>query len=216
MMVGMHSSDEWRVEVDLDDEQHGYPLGEKIRSLQLDDELHDRLGDGVIVTRDGPHLFLYAATEDGARAAEQAVRDLLRREDLSATVATTRWHPVEEAWKDASLPLPRTEEEVEEERARHEAAEEQEARVEGSYDWRVKVAMHHRREAIELERALREEGHPVKRRFHYLTVEATTEERAVELGAEIRDRAPEGTRVWVEPNPDDLPHSLFELIPPLS
>lgn len=210
------SGDEWRVEVDLEDEEHGYSLSEKVRSLDLDEEVEKRLGGGIIVTRDGPRFFLYAATEDSARAAEGLVNGALAADALSATVSVTRWHPIEEAWRDASIPLPRTEEEEEAERARHELAEEREARAEGSFDWRVKVGVHHRRDAIELERQLVSQGLSVRRRFHYLTIDAPTEERANEIGLAVQELAPEGASIWVEPNPDDLPHSLFELIPPLS
>ena len=79
----------------------------------------------------------------------------------------------------------------------------------------MKVALHHRRDAIELEERLHEEELPVRRRFHYLTVDAPTEERATEIGAMIQELAPEGTRVWVEPNPDDLPHTLLDTFPSL-
>ncbi len=95
-------SDEWRVEVDLDDEQHGFTLGERLHSLDLDDEARERLGDRVIVTRDGPKMFLYAQTEDQAREAERVAGDLLAAEGLSGKTALTRWHPDEDAWKDPS------------------------------------------------------------------------------------------------------------------
>src|SRR5436309_15771438 len=89
-------ADEWRVEVDLDDEQHGFTLGERLRSLDLDDEARERLGDRVVVTRDGAKMFLYAATEEQAREAERVARDLVAAEGLSAEIALTRWHPDEE------------------------------------------------------------------------------------------------------------------------
>ena len=66
--------DEWRVDVELDDEPEGMSLGERIRSLDLDEEVRDRLTGRVIVTRDGPHVYLYSDTEAGARAAERVVR----------------------------------------------------------------------------------------------------------------------------------------------
>jgi hypothetical protein len=31
-------AEEWRVEVNLEDEGHGLPLGDRLRSLDLDDE----------------------------------------------------------------------------------------------------------------------------------------------------------------------------------
>src|SRR5204862_3058897 len=88
-----HMSDEWRVEVDLHDEEHGFTLGERLRSLDLDDEARKRLCDRVIVTRDGPRVFLYAGSEQQAREAERVARELVAEEGLSATIALTRWHP---------------------------------------------------------------------------------------------------------------------------
>ncbi len=99
-------AEEWRVEVDLEDEQHGLTLSERLRSLDLDDEARERLGDRVVVTRDGPRMFLYAATEQQAREAERVARDLVAAEGLSADTGLTRWHPDEEAWKDPAVPLP--------------------------------------------------------------------------------------------------------------
>ena len=99
--------DDWRVKVDLDDEAHGYPLTERLRALDLDDEVRERLGGDVIVSRDGPRLFLYAGTEEAAREAERVVRDVLAAEDLTADISVERWHPAEQAWRDPSVPLPR-------------------------------------------------------------------------------------------------------------
>jgi hypothetical protein len=212
-MIGL-MEDEWRVEVGLDEEAEGMSLGERIRSLDLDDEVRERLTGRVIVTRDGPHVYLYADTEAGARAAERVVRDLLDEHRLTGTVSVTRWHGIEEAWEDASVPLPQTEAEVEAERRRLEQAEEREAAVEGEYDWRVRAALPHRRDAVELERSLAADGLDVQRRWRWLTIGTPTEERGEEIAALIREHAPEA-QVWVEVNPDDLPHTPFDFIPPL-
>src|SRR5215210_3898219 len=117
-------NEEWRVDVDLDDERHGFTLGERLRSLDLDDEARKRLGDRVIVSRDGPRIFLYAGNEAQAREAEQVARALIRSDELTADLTVTRWHPDEEAWKDAAVPLPQTDAERDAERRRHEATEE--------------------------------------------------------------------------------------------
>src|SRR4051795_10945191 len=101
-------SDEWRVEVDLDDEQHGFTLGERLRSLDLDDEARKRLGDRVVITRDGAKMFLYAATEEQAREAERVASELVGAEGLTAETTLSRWHPEAEEWKDASVPMPQT------------------------------------------------------------------------------------------------------------
>jgi hypothetical protein len=109
-----HSGDEeFRVEVELDDEEHHLSLSERLRAVDLDDEARERLGSQVIVTRDGSHLFLYATTLASCEEAERVVRELLAEDDLTAEVRLTRWHPVEAAWKDASEPLPQTDEAIE-------------------------------------------------------------------------------------------------------
>ena len=100
------SQEEFRVEVELDDDEHHLSLGERLRAVDLDDEARDRLGSRVIVTRDGSHLFLYAQTQESCEEAERVVRELIAEDELTASVRSTRWHPVEEDWKDISHPLP--------------------------------------------------------------------------------------------------------------
>lgn len=206
------TDDEWRVEVELDDPEHGYTLGERMRSLNLDGVLRRHLGRRVIVSRDGPHLFAYTDDETRAREAADVVRELLDDEELSGTLTVTRWHPIEEAWKDAELPLPRTPAEQEAEHARREAAEAQEAEAEGELDWLVRVSSPDRGEAVELERTLTAEGVPVTRRWSYLLAGALTEEDADALADRIRSRAAGDTEVSVEVNPSDLPTPLFVFV----
>ena len=194
-------ADEWRVEVDLDDPEHGYGLGERLRSLDLDDEARERLGNRVLVTRDGPRMFLYASTQEEALEAERVVQELIESDRLSAEVATTRWHPDEEAWEDVSHPLPATEEARAAERARA-----------SGEDWEVRMELAGLREAVELEGQLRAEGLPVERRFSYLLVGAATEEGAHELADRLRARLPEGTPLGVEPNMSEVPDPRFVVL----
>jgi hypothetical protein len=206
------SQDEWRVEIDLDDEEHGYGLGERLRARDLDDEAQKRLGGRVMVTRDGPRVFLYAGSEDETREAERIARDLVTEEGLTAEIRATRWHPVEEAWKDASIPLPRNEEEEREELDRKEAAEWQEAVEEGSFDWMVKVELPSGAEAAELAARLTDEGYQVHRRWRYLTIDVVTEEQANELASRLGEVLPPGSEVSVDANPDDIPTPVFVLL----
>lgn len=199
------SGEEWRVGVELDDEQHGYGLGERLRSHDLDNEARKRLGRRVAVTRDGSRLFLYAASEDQAGEAERVVRELLEADGLTAEIGVTRWHPVEEAWKDTSIPLPRTEEDVQEELRRKEEAE---VAAEGSYDWLVKIDVPSRSEAADLAERLRAEGWRVHRLWRYVEVDVLTREQANELAAGLRDELRD-VNVWVEANPDDVPNPTF-------
>ena len=75
--------DEFRAEVELDDDEHGYSFGERLRALDLDDDARERLGGGVLVSRDGSRLFLYAASEAQAREAAEVVRKLAQEDELT-------------------------------------------------------------------------------------------------------------------------------------
>jgi hypothetical protein len=207
------SNEDWRVEVNLDDEKHGYDLGERLRSQDLDEDARARLGDRVYVSRNGPRLFLYAGSEPQAREAEAVVRDLAAADKLTADfVGVTRWHPVEQAWKDLSVPLPRTDGELEAELRRREEAERAEAREEGSYAWMVRINFPSASSADEIDEALRAEGHPVHRLWRFVTVDALTEERANTIAESLKQRLPEDAEIWVEANRADLPNPTFVFI----
>lgn len=208
-MIRRVQEDEWRIDVELDDERYGYSLGERLRAHDLDDKARERIGSGVVVTREGSRLFLYARDPAQAAEAERIVRDLLDAEELSGSISTLRWHPDEEDWKDAALPLPHSPEARAAEDLRREEREQREAEAEGEYDWHVRASAPSRHEAVELERRLREQGLPVDRRWVHLTVGVPTEERASELADELRADAPAETEVWVEPADMRLPFLLF-------
>lgn len=197
------SDEDWRVEVELDDDEHGYSLSERLRALDLDEDAQERLGGRVIVSRAGSRVFLYSATETQSREAERVIRDLLADDDLSAEISTSRWHPVEQAWKDASLPLPSSAASIEEERDRREDADEREAERTSSWNWHLRVEVPHRGDAVDLADRLESEGLRVHRRWRYLTVDLATEEAAQELADRLADTLPEGTELVVETKPPD-------------
>jgi len=118
------TEDEFRVEIELDEDDHGLSLGERLRAVDLDDEAQDRLGSRVIVTRDGSHVFLYANSRASCAEAERVVKELLAADELDAEVRSMRWHPVAQDWEDADEPLPDSPEEL---RAEAEARSEREA-----------------------------------------------------------------------------------------
>ncbi len=202
--------DEWRVEVELDDPEHGFGLAERLAALDLQDEVRDRLRGRVIVTRDGSELFAYTSEEAAAREAMRVIADLLDSDQrLTATLALTRWHPVEEAWKDASAPMPHAPEDYEAERARNLEAEHEEVEATGAYDWQVHVELDGVRDASELKAELKDRGWDVHQRFRYLLVGALSEEQAGQIGVEIREIAPEGTKLEVRANPDTIRRPVF-------
>lgn len=205
--------DGFRVEVELDDEEGGYSIRERLSALDLDDRARERLGSGVMVTRDGSRLFLYADSETGAREAEGIVRALVAGDELTATIGVTRWHPVEEAWKDVSIPLPATADEEAAEYAAREAAEAGEAELEGRYDWHVFVHAPDRGAAVELAERLAAEGLDVTRRWRYIVAGVPTEERAEELADRLRSELSEGAEVRIEVDLSDVERSPLQFLP---
>jgi hypothetical protein len=205
--------DGFRVEVELDDEEHGYSIRERLRALDLDDRARERLGRGVMVTRDGTRLFLYA--ESGARAqeAERIVRELVESSGLTADLRVTRWHPVEEAWKELSVPLPATAAQRDAEYAAREAAESAEAEREGVYDWSVVVHLPGRGAAAALADVLAGEGLDVTRRWRYVVAGVPTEERAQELVERLRAELPEEADIRVEVDLSDVTRSPLQFLP---
>jgi hypothetical protein len=205
-------AEDFRVEVDLDDEAHGYSLRERFRAVRLDDEARKRLGRNVVVTRDASQLFLYAQDEPQAREAEQVVRRLADEEGLTAEVRITRWHPVEEEWKDLSIPLPSTAEDEQAEYEARKAAEEREAESEGTYDWQVVLNSGSRSDARELADRLEREGLPVARRWRYVVVGAVTEEEAKELEARFLAELGDEVEVTVTAELSDVPAGAFQFV----
>jgi hypothetical protein len=197
------ADEDWRVEVQLDDEEQGYSLAERLRAADLDDEARARLGERVVVSRDGSRLFLYAASESQSQEAEQVIRGLVARHDLSAEISPTRWHPVEQTWQDASIPLPTTSESIEEEQASREAADERDAERTGSWSSHVRVELPHRGDAVDLAARLEGEGEKVHRRWRYVTADLATEDAARELADRLADTLPEGSELTVETKPPD-------------
>lgn len=192
-------ADDWRLTVDFDDEGDGTQLVEWLAARRLEDEERERFGGRVVVSRDGPRVFMYADAEESARDAEGVVRAHLSSEGLAVRLALERWHPVEQDWKDAAEPLPETEAEI---RAEHERQQEREAAesfAQGHAEWEVRVSLPGREATEALADRLSAEGFPVIRRATFLLVGAANQDDATALAERLRAEAPQGARVEVEP-----------------
>jgi hypothetical protein len=192
-------ADDWRVTIDFDDEGDGTQLAEWLGALELASEERERLGDRVVVSRDGPRVFLYADSEERAHAANDTVRARIEAEGISALTSFERWHPVEQDWKDASVPLPRTDAE---EQAEHERLQEREAAEsleKGRAEWEVRVELPTHEDTLALAERLETDGIPVVRRYTFLLVGAVNEDEARSLAARLEREAPQGATIAVEP-----------------
>jgi hypothetical protein len=192
--------DDWRLTFDLDPETGIAGLLAALREHEIDDDLRARLGDRVVVSHDDSRLFLYADGEAPLREAEAIVRPLLEEHGVAGASRFARWHPEEERWEDAAVPLPQTPEEHAAERARLAAAEAAESRTKGYPEWEVRVELPGAREARDLADRLREEGLAIVRRSHYVLVGAASEPEAESLAERLRGEAPQGSSFTVEGN----------------
>ena len=192
-------AEDWRITIDFDDEGDGTQLVERLAARRFEAEERGSFGGRIVVSRDGPRVFLYADSEGLARDADGVVRALLSSEGRQARIALERWHPVEQDWKDAAVPLPQTEEEIEAEHERQQAREAAESLASGQAEWEVRVSLPSREATDALADRLEADGIPVTRRSTFLLVGAVNRDEATALAERLRTEVPEGATVEVEP-----------------
>jgi uncharacterized protein YuzE len=195
-------ADDFRITIEFEDEGHGLHFGRLLSERELERELRDRLGEGVVVTRDGPHVYLYTGTRQQAAAAERVARDALAEQDEGGRVAAIeRWHPIEEHWEDAEAGLPQTDAQVQREEDRRQQDETDEAREEGYAEWEVRIDLSNHGDAVAFAEHLESQGiSPIVRRWKYILIGTPTEEEAQELAARLEGEAPQGATVRAEPS----------------
>jgi hypothetical protein len=203
-------AEDWRLTVKLVEPRQAAGLLGRLGELQqgeteewLEREASRRLAGSRVVVSGGAfehdaRLFLYADSRELARAATGVMRALLAERGAEAELALDRWHPLEERWEEARLPLPRTEAEWRAEHDRREEQEEAESETSGLAEWEVRVELESHRAASELADRLEREGQPVVRRWRYLLVGARDEDEAKALAERLQRGSAEAT-VQVEP-----------------
>lgn len=191
-------AEDWRVRVTLREEELGNLLTRYLRERELEHELAERLRGRVVVSQDGPTLFLYAESRDQADAAMEVVRSFLSEHSVDAELELKRWHDVAERWEDPEVPLPDTPEAVRAEREELAAEERAESAEEDFDEWEVQVVLPDHRSTRELAERLEGEGLRPLRRWRYLVVPAPSEEDARRLAERIAREAPAGAEVAVE------------------
>lgn len=94
------SDDEYKVEVELGNEEHGLSFWGRLKSLDVDDEARKRLGSRVTVTRDGNWIQLYTHSLEDAKEAERTVRELVLADEVTADYTVSRWNAGSQEWVD--------------------------------------------------------------------------------------------------------------------
>lgn len=195
-------ADDWRVTVTFSDAAGARKGVQAIRERRVADEVRYRLGDSVVVSADGSRLFIYAPTEDAARAADRALREVLNHHQMVATgFALDRWHPDEQDWEDAGVPMPVSDEQRAAERERLMDYQAQQSAAFGQAGWQVRIELPSHRQAVELAWRLRAEGRPAIRRWKYLIVGAASEDEASALAGVIAQHAPAEASIQTQANP---------------
>jgi hypothetical protein len=191
-------NDDLRLTVEFSDEDAARDLVRWLHEARLEAGDRERVGERVIVSRDDEVVYLYAADEEQAREVARLIEARVGH-PAAAKVRVDRWHPVEQRWEDAAVPLPTTDEELQAERARFQAREAAESRASGHAEWEVRVELPDRETTDDFADRLESEGLPVVRRSTFVLVGAANEDGARELAARLKGEAPEGARVAVEP-----------------
>jgi hypothetical protein len=192
-------ADDWRVTIDFDDEGDGTQLAEWLAAVDLEGEERTSLGDRVIVSRDGPRVYLYADSAKPAREVLRTVSARIEQEGHAAVTSLERWHPVEQVWKDDSVPMPDTPEELAAEHDRFQEREAAESAETGAAQWEVRIELGTHEETVALAERLESEGIPVVRRHTFLLAGAANEDDARQLAERIRGEASGSAKVEVEP-----------------
>jgi hypothetical protein len=164
---------------------------------ELIDALGGLQGDQhrLAVTHEGDHVFMYADSLQAADQARQRIELVISQQGLQADVSLSRWHPVEERWEDASLPLPSTESQIASEHAILEQAETERSTQTDYPEWEVRITLPTHHDARSFAERLRGERIPVTQRWRHLLVGANDEDDAKALVERLRVEAPAGSEL---------------------
>jgi hypothetical protein len=191
-------NDDWRLQIDLTEDGHADKLSGRLDAHELEHDLSEEFHDRVVVSVDGPRVFLYAGAREQAERARDAIEADASKHGSTVELELRHWHPAAEEWEDPDAPLP---DDDAAKLAEHEelmAREREEAAKRGHPEYEVRADFASRHEAAALSQRLRDEGLPTVHRWKYLLVGAADEDAAKALAERIRTEAPAGTTVKVE------------------
>ncbi|MCW2987809.1 MAG: hypothetical protein JWM24_747 [Solirubrobacterales bacterium] len=191
-------NDEWRLQIDVRRERDAGSLTERLNAAELEHELSEAFHDRLIVSGDGPRVFVYAGTREQAESARDLIAKLAETHGWDLDSELTHWHPEAERWEAPDLPLPEGDAARLAEHEELIAAERKQLAESGEPEFEVRVDLPSHREAVRFAELLRAEGLPAVRRWKYLVVGASDEDSASALATRLEGEAPAGSRVTVE------------------
>lgn len=192
--------DDWRLEVEVFEGGRARALTERLEAEKLGKDLETSFGDRLVVSVDGPTVFVYAGDREQAELAATTIRSVAAQNEWDVELELKRWHPTAEEWADPDEPLPATESERAAEHAELIAKEREETAERGYAEYEVRIECPSHRDTAALADRLRDEGLPVLRRWRYLLVGSPDEDSAKALAERLRGEAPAGSTVTAEPS----------------
>jgi hypothetical protein len=187
--------DDWRIRIELPDEEGARGLLERLHLARRDaEELADELREHrLAVSQDGDTVFVYAGSAMQAEQASRIIEEELQDEGWEPTrLVTEHWLDQEERWDDEA-PGPDTEADL---------------LARGYAPWEVRVETESLAEANELADRLREEGYGVSHTFTYVIAGTASREEAVELARRIHGEVEPGGELVYEVQPQN-PFAVF-------
>jgi hypothetical protein len=189
------ASDDWRVRVELPDEQGAEGFLERLGLRDSDaEELAKELREHrLAVSQDADTVFVYASTGMQAEQAARIVESELNDAGLTPVrFVTERWLQDEERWDDEP----------------DRGDVEEEILERGYAPWEVRVEADSLKAAHDLAEQLRAEGYDVSRTFTYVIAGTTTREEAVEVARRVHGEVEPGGELVYEVQPSN-PFAVF-------
>jgi hypothetical protein len=189
------ASDDWRVRIELPDEQGAEGFLERLGLRDSDaEELAKELREHrLAVSQDADTVFVYASTGMQAEQAARIVESELNDAGLTPVrFVTERWLQDEERWDDEP----------------DRGDVEEEILERGYAPWEVRVEADSLKAAHDLAEQLRAEGFDVSRTFTYVIAGTTTREEAVDLARRIHGEVEPGGELVYEVQPSN-PFAVF-------
>ena len=187
--------DDWRIRVQLPDEERARGLLERLGLARSDAEtLASELREQrLAVSRDGETVFVYASSGMQAEQASRIIEHELQEEALTPErFVTERWLADEERWDDEP-PQPDIEEDM---------------LARGFAPWEVRVEAETLAAARELAEELSREGYGVSRTFTYVIAGTQTRAEAAALARRIHGEVEPGGELVYEVQPSN-PFAVF-------
>jgi len=187
--------DDWRIRIELPDEEGARGLLERLHLARRDsEELAEELREHrLAVSLDDNTVFVYAASGMQAEQASRIVEQELADEGWEPErLVTERWLHDEERWDDETVGL----------------YPEDDLLARGYAPWEVRVECKTLADANELADQLRDEGYGVSHTFTYVIAGTATREEAVELARRIHGEVEPGGELVYEVQPSN-PFAVF-------